>query len=239
MEVGILSSNPENRDDLPQVDSPELPPTHSSLTKINNRNIHSASFGSASSTCSSNSSSSLSTNGMAYTPAIRGHRDKFSSSGRSLNTVNDDAVLKKKSSISESVNSQSNFRYSEHNSRQNGHNVNLSELDDLSNEPKSLEDFTVGTPIKLRERKKCSRTIKRSVNGDTEQVQPQICYKPLTQRKSSTTNNDMSDLQASSNFSHSASPGSNSGKLRQIFNSLELIINTFLIFTLIETRLYS
>ena len=72
MEVGILSSKPENRDDLTQVDSPELPPTHSSLNKINSRNIHSASFGSASSTCSSNSSSSLSTNGMAYTPAIRG-----------------------------------------------------------------------------------------------------------------------------------------------------------------------
>ena len=214
MEVGILSSKPENRDDLTQVDSPELPPTHSSLTKVNNRNIHSASFGSASSTCSSNSSSSLSTNGMAYTPAIRGHRDKYSSSGRSLNTVNDDIQLRKKSSISESVNSQSNFSYSENTNRQNGHNVNLSELDDMSNEPKSLEDFSVGTPIKLRERKKCTRINKRNVNGDTENVQPHITYKPLSQRKSSTTNNDISDLQASTNYSHSASPGSNSGKTK-------------------------
>ena len=103
MEVGILSSKPENRDDLTQVDSPELPPTHSSLNKISSRNIHSASFGSASSTCSSNSSSSLSTNGMAYTPTIRGHRDKYASSGRTINSMNDDALSKKKSSISESV----------------------------------------------------------------------------------------------------------------------------------------
>ena len=218
MEVGIHSSKSENRDDLIQVDSPELPPTHSSLTKINNRNIHSASFGSASSTCSSNSSSSLSTNGMAYTPTVRGHRDKYSSSGRTLNTVNDDIQFKKKCSISESVTHQSSFGYSEHNGRQNGHNMNLCELNDVSNEPKSLEDFTVGTPIKLRERKKCSRLNKKNVNGNTENVQSHISYKPISHRTSSNANNDISDLQASSNYSHSASPGSNSGKgLRQRF----------------------
>ena len=195
MEVGILSSKPENRDDLTQVDSPELPPTHSSLNKINSRNIHSASFGSASSTCSSNSSSSLSTNGMAYTPAIRGHRDKYASSGRALNTMTDEVLSKKKSSITESVAPQCNFSYGEHNSRQNGHSVNLNELDDMSNEPKSLDEFSHGTPIKLRERKKCSRISNK-----------------LSQRTANSVNTDISDLQSSNNISHSVSPGSNSGK---------------------------
>ena len=149
---------------------------------------------------------------MAYTPAIRGHRDKYASSGRTINSMNDDALSKKKSSISESVTPQCNFSYGEHNSRQNGHNVNLNELDDMSNEPKSLEEFSHGTPIKLRERKKSSRISKKNMNGNADNLQPHITYKPISQRTANSVNTDMSDLQASNSISHSVSPGSNSGK---------------------------
>ena len=78
-----------------------LPSLNPSATK-NQRNIHSGSFGSGSSSCSSASSaSSLSTGGVtAYSSAstMRGHRDKYSSSGRALNTASNMNSVKKRNS---------------------------------------------------------------------------------------------------------------------------------------------
>jgi hypothetical protein len=213
MEVGILNTKPENRDDpLTKINGPNLPPTHSSSNK-SNRHIHSASFGSASSTCSSNSSSSLSASGMAYSPAVRGHRDKYSSSGRTLNnTANIDNPYRKKSSSSDTTYAQNSFRYNENGTKENGHNANFSELDgeSISNEPKSLEDYSHGTPIKLRERKKCARVNIKNGNGDN--AQSYISHKPTSHRPSTYASSEMCDPNASNNYSHSVSPGSNSGK---------------------------
>ena len=132
MEVGILNTKTENRKDpLTKINCPDLPPTHSSSSK-SNRHIHSASFGSASSTCSSNSSSSLSASGMAYSPAVRGHRDKLSSSGRTLNnTANIDNPYRKKSSASDITYAQNSYRYNENGTKENGHNANFSSSSDL------------------------------------------------------------------------------------------------------------
>ena len=218
MEVGILNSKPENRDNgLTKMNNPDLPPTHSSLNKTNIRNIHSASFGSASSTCSSNSSSSLSTSGMAYSPAIRGHRDKYASSGRPLNsTSNVDVQCRKMSGASNIDNAQVNNGYSANGSNENGHNANYNELDNgdnTSNGPKSLEDYSIATPMKLRERKKCARVNLKNLNGNGDNGNSYMSQKPTSHRSSNYTNLDNpSDTQASNNYSHSASPGSNSGK---------------------------
>ena len=213
MEVGILNTKTENRKDpLTKINCPDLPPTHSSSSK-SNRHIHSASFGSASSTCSSNSSSSLSASGMAYSPAVRGHRDKLSSSGRALNnTANIDTPYRKKSSASDITYAQNSYRYNENGTKENGHNANFSELDGESifNGPKSLEDYSHATPIKSRERKKCARVNNKNGNGDN--VQSYLSHKPTSHRPSTYASSEICDANASNNYSHSVSPGSNSGK---------------------------
>ena len=213
MEVGILNTKPENRDDpLTKINGPDLPPTHSCSNKSNNHRIHSASFGSASSTCSSNSSSSLSTSGMAYSPAIRGHRDKHSSSGRTLNKSTADNQYRKKSSASDITYPENSYGYSENGTKENGHNGTFLDLDDnsISNEPKSLEDYSHATPIKLRERKKCARVNIKNGNGDY--VQSYISHKPSSHRPTTYASSEINDTNASNIYSHSASPGSNSGK---------------------------
>ena len=221
MEVGILKSQPENGDDgLTNLNKSAIPPTHASLNKTNNRNIHSASFGSGSSTCSSNSSSSLSTGGgMAYSPAIRGHRDKFASSGRTLNnSSNVDTKCRKKSNTSDMNYIQNTNGYSENCSAENGHNAGVSRLDNaenVSNEPHSLEDYSQANTIKLTGRKKCERVNTKNMNGNGDNTQPHVShYKPTSFRSSQNYPNldHINDTQAS-NYPHSASPGSNSGKL--------------------------
>ena len=220
MEVDILNSKHEKIDNgLTKITSSDINPTHSNLMKTNTHNIHTASFGSASSTCSSNSSSSLSNSGMAYSPAIRGHRDKFSASGRPLNIASNENRGRKKSSSQNLDYAQGNINNSENNRIENGHKTSYNDEDDsgmTSNEPKSLEDFSVGTTMKLRERKKCARVNIRNMNGNSDIATSYGIQKPTSHRSLNGNPETTNDSLASSNNSHTISPGSNSGKHNQL-----------------------
>ena len=239
MEVDILNSKHEKIDNgLTKITSSDINPTHSNLMKTNTHNIHTASFGSASSTCSSNSSSSLSNSGMAYSPAIRGHRDKFSASGRPLNIASNENRGRKKSSSQNSDYAQGNINNSENNRIENGHKSSYNDEDDsgiTSNEPKSLEDFSVGTTMKLRERKKCARVNVRNMNGNSDIATSYGIQKPTSHRSLNGNPETTSDSLASSNNSHTISPGSNSGKPYQLclFRTSESISVSHLKFILI------
>ena len=158
---------------------------------------------------------------MAYSPAIRGHRDKFASSGRNLNTSsNVDGKCRKKSITSGMDYIQSTNGYNENRTSDNGHNANVSGLDNgenVSNEPHSLEDYSHANTTKLPGRiKKCERVNIKNVNGNGDNAQAYVSYHKPTSFRSSQNSANMdriNDQQASNNYPHSASPGSNSGKL--------------------------
>ena len=219
MEVEVFNSQTENGDSgISSMNNSGLPPAHPSCNKNHPRNIHSASFGSGSSTCSSASSSSLSTGGgMAYSPAVRGHRDKFASSGRNLNTA---AIVngknRKKSTSGSTGYAENTNGYSDNYIKENGGvpaSGNTDNADNGSNQPQSLEDYSHSNSVKLPGGKTSCRANMNS-NGDNAQAygEPQ---KSTARRVSQNGSNadQMNETHGPNNYPHSYSPGSNSGKL--------------------------
>ena len=222
MEVGILNAKPETEGDIvTNINKSALPPTHPSLNKANNRNIHSASFGSGSSTCSSNSSSSLSTGGsISYSPAIRGHRDKYASSGRTLNNSSSaERKCRKNSNTCDIDYSQSTNGYKESLTAENGLDTKARDShngENVLNDPHSLDDYPQTNTAKGRGRRKCERVNIKNVNGngDNAQACPSQQKGPSVRSSQNNANLDrINDTQVVNNYTYSASPGSNSGKL--------------------------
>ena len=153
---------------------------------------------------------------MAYSPAVRGHRDKFASSGRNLNTA---AIVngknREKSTSGSTGYAENTNGYSDNYIKENGGvpgSGNTDNADNGSNQPQSLEDYSHSNSVKLPGGKTSCRANMNS-NGDNAQAygEPQ---KSTARRVSQNGSNadQMNETHGPNNYPHSYSPGSNSGK---------------------------
>ena len=221
MEVEMFNSQLENSDtgDRDVNNIATLPSLNPSATK-NQRNIHSGSFGSGSSSCSSASSASSLSTGVvtAYSSAstMRGHRDKYSSSGRALNTAsNMNSVKKRNSNATDYIPSTNGHSDTAGYISENGPAENELGNDNCSIQTQSTEDYIQTTKGKLVVGRNGNRTNlnRRSDNAQNDAVQYQRSISLRSKQNGSNSEQISNDLQSPNNYPHSPSPGSNSGRL--------------------------
>ena len=154
---------------------------------------------------------------MAYSPAVRGHREKFASSGRNLNTAaNVNGKSRKKSTSNSTGYAENTNGYSDNYIKENGgvsDSANTDNADNGSNQPQSLEDYSHSNSAKLPGGKTSYR-VNMNSNGDNAQAygEPQKSISRRVSQNGSNTD-QMNETPGPNNYPHSYSPGSNSGKL--------------------------